>query len=94
MQVQANKRTNVIIPFGVTGELSAFRFNQLFRTFSVYNGSGTCTLTLRDSGNVMDIPVGITVNFDAATEGNNTVNRFQTGSFTVDATDCVIVGTI
>jgi len=93
MEVKANKRVNTIIPFGVTGALAAHTFTQKFRTFSVYNNSGSCVITLRE-GNVMTIPVGITVNFDAATEGNNTVNKFMTRSFTVEADDCVVIGTI
>ena len=42
----------------------------------------------------MTIPVGVTVNFDAATEGNNIINKFPSQVFEVNATDCVVVGTI
>ena len=42
----------------------------------------------------MTIPVGVTVNFDAATEGNNTINKFPSQAFEVNATDCVVVGTL
>jgi hypothetical protein len=90
------QRDNTVIPFGETGDLggSPKKYNYRFRTFSVYNNSGTCTVTLMDSGNVMTIPVGVTVNFDAAEGRAGDVNRFVSGSFTVEATDCVIVGTI
>ena len=65
-----------------------------FRTFSVYNNSGTCTVKIKENGNIMTIPVGVTVNFDAATEGNNIINKFPSQVFEVNATDCVVVGTI
>tara|TARA_B100000902_G_C27200405_1_gene858752 strand:+ start:671 stop:961 length:291 start_codon:yes stop_codon:yes gene_type:complete len=91
-----NQRDNAVIPFGETGNLggSPKTYQHRFRTFSVYNNSGTCTVTLKASGNVMNIPVGVTVNFDAAEGRAGDVNRFVTGSFTVEASDCVIVGTI
>ena len=94
MHVTPNMRNNTVIPFGETGAISNHTYTHRFRTFSVYNNSGTCTVTLKASGNVMTIPVGVTVNFDAAEGREKDVNRFVTESFTVNATDCVIVGTI
>ena len=94
MKTQFQKMTNLVIPFGETGNISNKVYQQQFRTFSVYNNSGTCQVTIMENGNVMTIPVGVTVNFDAATEGNNTINKFPTESFKVDATDCVVVATI
>ena len=94
MHVTPNMRDNTVIPFGETGAISNKVYKQRFRTFSVYNNSGTCTVTLKDSGNVMTIPVGVTVNFDAAEGRSKDVNRFVTESFKVNATDCVIIGTI
>ena len=96
MHVTPNMRDNTVIPFGETGNLggSPKTYSHRFRTFSVYNNSGSCTVTLKASGNVMTIPVGVTVNFDAAEGRSGDVNRFVSESFTVEATDCVIVGTI
>ena len=94
MFITPNQRHQTVIPFGETGALTAKVYRERFRTFSVYNNSGTCTVTLKDSGNVMTIPVGVTVNFDAAEGRGGDVNKFVTESFTVTATDCVIVGTI
>jgi hypothetical protein len=94
MFISPNQRTQIVIPFGETGILVAKTYKERFRTFSFYNNSGTCTITLKDSGNVMTIPVGVTVNFDAAEGRGSDVNTFVTESFTVSATDCVIVGTI
>ncbi len=94
MKTQLNKMTNIVIPFGQTGAITNKIYNEQFRTFSVYNNSGTCTVKIRENGNVMTIPVGVTVNFDAATEGNNTINKFPSQAFEVNATDCVVVGTI
>ena len=95
MLTTADKRVNTVIPYGITWTTNTTKlFHQRFRTFSVYNHSGVCTVTLRDSGNVMTIPVGITVNFDAAEGRNNEVNTFVTKSFEVTGTSVVIVGTI
>lgn len=97
MHVTPNKRSNTVIPYGITWTTNTTKtFGQRFRTFSVYNHFGTCTITLKDSNNVMTIPVGVTVNFDAAEGGNGDgeVNRFVSNSFKVTADNCVIVGTI
>tara|TARA_R100000278_G_C5454306_1_gene158549 strand:+ start:213 stop:497 length:285 start_codon:yes stop_codon:yes gene_type:complete len=94
MKTILNKRTNVVIPFGETGAITNKVYGNMFRTFSVYNNSGTCQVTIMENGNVMTIPVGVTVNFDAATEGNDTINKFPAKVFKVNATDCVIVGTL
>lgn len=94
MKAQVSKMTNIVIPFGQTGAISNKIYNEKFRTFSVYNNSGTCTVKIKENGNVMTIPQGVTVNFDAATEGNNIINKFPSQVFEVNATDCVVVGTI
>jgi|TARA_B110000908_G_scaffold97496_1_gene115116 hypothetical protein len=94
MKAQVSKMMNIVIPYGQTGAIANKIFNEKFRTFSVYNNSGTCTVTIMENGNVMTIPVGVTVNFDAATEGNNIINKFPSQVFKVNATDCVVVGTI
>ena len=91
MRVKAGKTTNDILPFGKTGAVS-HTFTERFRTFSIYNNTGSCIVT-PINGSPMTIPVGVTVNWDAATE-DKFVNRFKTRSFKVVAADCVIVGTL
>jgi|TARA_B110000858_G_scaffold197295_1_gene258473 hypothetical protein len=94
MHVTPNKRVNTVIPYGITWTTNTTKkFGQRFRTFSVYNHLGTCTVTLYN-GNTMTIPVGITVNFDAAEGSGREVNTFITDSFSVTADNCVIIGTI
>jgi len=95
MHVTPSKRGNTVVPFGITWTTNTTKkFGERFRTFSVYNHFGTCTVTLENCGNVMTIPVGVTVNFDAAEGSGGEVNKFVTDSFTVTADNCVIVGTI
>ena len=95
MLTTPSKRKNIVVPYGITWTTNTTKeFHQRFRTFSVYNHAGSCLVTLADSGNVMSIPVGVTVNFDAAEGSGREINTFVTGSFTVTADNCVIVGTI
>ena len=91
MRVKAGKTTNDILPFGQTGTID-HTYTERFRTFSVYNNSGTCYVT-PINGSTMTIPVGVTVNWDASAE-DKFVNRFKTMSFKLDATDAVVVGTL
>ena len=91
MQLKPSTLTNIVSPFGVTGALTAKTFAQRFRTFSVHNTTGLCTVTV--GGTDMVIPVGVTVNFDAGTQPGVT-NKFKHNSFTVTAEDCVIIGTL
>ena len=91
MQLKPSTLTNIVSPFGVTGALTAKTFSQRFRTFSVHNASGACSVTV--NGDVMTIPVGVTVNFDAGTQ-HGVTNKFKHNSFTVTAEDCVIIGTL
>lgn len=90
MLVKPSKLVNSIKPFGMTGVVNQI-FNNRFRTFSVHNVSGTCTVTV--SGDDMIVPEGVTVNFDAGSD-NGVINRFTGKSFGVVATNCIIVGTI
>ena len=45
------------------------------------------------NGNVMNIPVGVTVNWDAGSQYRK-LNKLKSSTITVTANDCVIVATI
>ena len=85
-------QVSIVTPFGFTGNLAAYTFLEKFRTFSILNNSGACTVTM-PNGNVMNIPVGVTVNWDAGTQSNK-LNKLKSATLTVTASDCVIVATI
>lgn len=82
---------SVVVPFGFTGSLNK-TFGEMFRTFSILNNDGICTVTM-PNGNVMTIPVGVTVKWDAGSQSNK-LNRLKRNTFKVTANDCVIVATI
>lgn len=82
---------SIVVPFGFTGSLVNKTFGEMFRTFSILNNSGTCTVTM-PNGNVMTIPVGVTVNWDAGSQSNK-LNKLKRDTITVTANDCVIVAT-
>ena len=88
----AGNQVSVVTPFGFTGSLAAKTFLEKFRTFSILNNSGVCTVTM-PNGNVMTIPVGVTVNWDAGTQYRK-LNKLKGSTITVTADDCVIVATI
>jgi len=94
MATQAPKRNVVSIttPFGETGNVVNKTYIQKFRTFSILNNSGTCTVIM-PQGNTMVIPVGVTVNWDAGSQSGK-LNKLKGATITVNATDCVIVATI
>jgi hypothetical protein len=92
MKLKPAKIINIVSPFAVYGALTARVFSQRFRTFSVHNVAGVCTITFADGGTVT-VPEGTTLNFDA---GSNTgvTNTFRNGAFTVTAdTTCIVIGT-
>tara|TARA_R110000737_G_scaffold54717_1_gene77172 strand:- start:2978 stop:3262 length:285 start_codon:yes stop_codon:yes gene_type:complete len=90
--VNSGNPVSVVTPFGFTGSLVSYTFLEKFRTFSILNNSGSCTVTM-PNGNVMNIPVGVTVNWDAGTQSQR-LNKLKGATLTVDAQDCVIVATI
>lgn len=90
MLVKPSKLVNTVRPYGKTGNISN-SFNERFRTFSVHNVSGTCEVIIDE--NVMMIPVGLSVNFDAGSD-SGVINKFTRGSFRVNADDCIIIGTL
>lgn len=95
MSTKGPKRNQVSIttPFGVTGSYTNYTFLEKFRTFSILNNSGTCTVQM-PQGNTMSIPVGVTVNWDAGSQSNK-LNKLKGGSITiVQADDCVVVATV
>lgn len=69
-------RTPVIISTSTSATISGHLHN-----ISFYN-SGTAVGTITVNGTTVNLPVGVTVNYDAG--GNN--NRFATNSFSYDAT--------
>tara|TARA_R110001592_G_C13156192_1_gene748546 strand:- start:2234 stop:2521 length:288 start_codon:yes stop_codon:yes gene_type:complete len=91
-KVIAANQVSIVTPFGFTGSLAAKTFLEKFRTFSILNNSGGCTVTM-PNGNVMNIPVGVTVNWDAGTQYRK-LNKLKSATITVTADDCVIVATI
>lgn len=90
MLVKPNKLNKVVQAFGESGAVTTTTYNQRFRSFSVYNNTGACTVTV--GGNVVTIPVGVTVTWDASTE-DGVINRFDTKMFLVNAADCIVAGT-
>jgi len=88
----AGNQVSVVTPFGFTGSLAAKTFLEKFRTFSILNNSGACNVTM-PNGNVMAIPVGVTVNWDAGSQYRK-LNKLKGATITVTADDCVIVATI
>lgn len=90
--VVASNQVSIVTPFGFTGSLAAKTYTERFRTFSILNNSGVCTVTM-PNGNVMSIPVGVTVNWDAGTQYRK-LNKLRGSTITVTADDCVIVATI
>jgi hypothetical protein len=90
--VNSGNAVSVVTPFGLTGNLVNYTFLEKFRTFSILNNSGGCTVTM-PNGNVMNIPVGVTVNWDAGTQTGR-LNKLKGATITVNASDCVIVATI
>tara|TARA_Y100000361_G_C11024898_1_gene271611 strand:- start:131 stop:418 length:288 start_codon:yes stop_codon:yes gene_type:complete len=88
----AANQVSIVTPFGFTGSLAAKTFLEKFRTFSILNNSGACNVTM-PNGNVMAIPVGVTVNWDAGSQYRK-LNKLKGGTITVTADDCVIVATI
>ena len=91
MKLKPAKIINIVSPFGVSGALTARTFSQRFRTFSVHNVTGACTITFADGGTVA-VPSGTTLNFDAGSTTGVT-NTFRNGAFTVTATNCIVIGT-
>ena len=91
-QIITSNTVSVVVPFGFTGSLLNKTFGEMFRTFSIYNTSGTCTVTM-PNGNVMIIPQRVTAKWDAGSQSNK-LNRLKRNTFTVTADDCVIVATI
>ena len=91
-KVRSINQVSIVTPFGFTGALAAHTYKEKFRTFSILNNSGTCSVTM-PNGNVMNLPVGVTVNWDAGSQTNK-LNKLKSATFTVTATDCVIVATI
>ena len=91
-KVRQQNQIGVVTPFGFTGSLAAKTFTEMFRTFSILNNSGVCTVTM-PNGNVMNIPVGVTVNWDAGSQYRK-LNKLKSSTITVTANDCVIVATI
>ena len=90
-KLKPSQLVKTIGAFGESGAI-ATTYNQKFRTFSVYNNGGACAVTLAN-GNVVAIPDGVTVSWDAGQQ-DGVINKFHTASFTVAADDCIIVGTI
>ena len=90
MLVKKNKLNNAVRAFGESGAINAVKYLQKFRSFSVYNNSGACSIVV--GPNTVAVPVGVTVTWDAPTE-ESVINRYDAGMFTVDAEDCIIVGT-
>jgi hypothetical protein len=88
------KPSHMVQPVGAFGESGAVAktYNTKFRTFSVYNTAGACTVTMAD-GNVVNVPEGITVSWDAGSQ-DGVINRFYRQSFAVSADDCIVVATI
>ena len=62
-KVRSMNQVSIVTPFGFTGALAAHTYREKFRTFSILNNSGTCSVTM-PNGNVMNLPVGVTVNWD------------------------------
>jgi len=90
MLVKKNKLNNVVHPFGRSGVV-AETYKERFRSFSVYNNAGACTVTVM--GTVVTIPPGVTITWDAPTE-ESVINRYDSSSFAVAGQDCIVAGTI
>ena len=90
MLVKKNKLNNVVRAFGQSGVISTVTYLQKFRSFSVYNTAGTCTVTT--GGNVITIPVGVTITWDAPIE-ESVINRYDSGTFIVNAQDGIVAAT-
>ena len=90
MLVKKNKLNNVVRAFGESGAIEAVKYLQKFRSFSVYNNTGSCSVAV--GPNTVAVPVGVTVTWDAPTE-ESVINRYDSGMFTVDAADAIVAGT-
>lgn len=90
--VNSGNAVSVVTPFGFTGAMVSYTFLEKFRTFSILNNSGSCTVKM-PNGNTMTIPVGVTVNWDAGSQTGR-LNKLKSATITVNAQDCVIVATI
>ena len=90
MLVKKNKLNNVVRAFGQSGAISTVTYNQKFRSFSVYNTGGQCDVTV--GGNVISVPVGVTITWDAPTE-ESVINRYDSGTFIVNAQNGIVAAT-
>ena len=94
MLVKKNKLKNVVNAFGKSGALvqgGTGLFSQKFRSFSVFNNTGACTVGV--NGSNVGVPVGVTVTWDAPIE-ESVINRYDSKTFDVGCADCIVVGTV